>query len=58
MELIREFMYSVILLRLLSIIVLYISPAGTYRKLIATFLNLLLIRLVFVFFMGLAKIVL
>lgn len=55
MELIREFMYSVILFRLLSIIVLHISPTGTYRKLIQTFLNLLLIRLVLWFFMGLVQ---
>lgn len=55
MSIITDFMYSIILLRLLSIIILAILPTGTYRRFIQTFLNLLLIRLVILFFMGLMQ---
>lgn len=53
MKIITDFIYSIILLRLLSVIILSILPGGAYRQLIRTFLNLLLIRLVLLFFMGL-----
>lgn len=55
MSIITDFIYSIILLRLLSIIILAILPTGTYRQFIQTFLNLLLIRLVILFFMGLIQ---
>ncbi len=53
MRVITDFIYSMVLLRFLSVIILTLLPAGTYRRLIRSFLSLLLIRLVVLFFAGL-----